>query len=60
MILASTLNLDGSKDNEKGFRDVSRSGPGTGIGIEQTLADSYDYVMHGKVYRFEDTEGDSM
>lgn len=60
LVLASTLNLDGSKDNEKGFRDVSRSGPGAGLGMEQTLADSYDYVMHGKVYRFEDTETDSM
>lgn len=60
LVIASTLNLDGSKDNEKGYRDVSRSGPGAGVGMEQTLADGFDYVMHGKVYRFEEGEGDNM
>ncbi|KAF2405196.1 RNA polymerase, partial [Trichodelitschia bisporula] len=44
LLLASTLNLDGSKD-DKGWRDR----PG-----EQTLADLYDYVCYGKVYRFEE------
>lgn len=59
--LASTLNLDGSKDSDqRGFRDVSRSGPGAGLQQEQTLADGYDYVMHGKVYRFDEGEGENM
>ena len=48
--LASTLSLDGSKDDNKGWRDV-RMG-------EQTLADEYDYVCHGKIYRFMEGDGD--
>jgi DNA-directed RNA polymerase I, II, and III subunit RPABC3 len=45
VLLASTLNLDGSKDApEKGWRETG----------EQTLADMWDYVMYGKVYRFEE------
>jgi DNA-directed RNA polymerases I, II, and III subunit RPABC3 len=60
LCIASTLNLDGSKDTDhRGFRDVSRSGPGA-IGTDQTLADSYDYVMFGKVYRFDEGEGENM
>ncbi|KAL8673392.1 MAG: hypothetical protein Q9168_002182 [Polycauliona sp. 1 TL-2023] len=46
--IASSLSLDGTKDDTKGWRAVGRG--------EQTLADEYDYVCHGKVYRFE--EGD--
>jgi len=46
LALASTLNLDGTKD-DRGWRDLQRSG-------EQTLADSYDYVCRGKVYRIEE------
>lgn len=46
--LVSTLNLDGSKDDEKGtWRDK------TG---ESTLADLWQYVCFGKVYRFEEGE----
>lgn len=51
MVLATTLNLDGTKD-EKGWRELSRG--------ESTLADMYDYVCYGKVYRFEEGDGDSM
>ena len=48
MLLASTLSLDGNKDDEsKGWRDV---------GNESTLADMFDYVCHGKIYKFEDVE----
>lgn len=49
-MLASTLNLDGTKDDfeGKGWRDLS-----TG---EATLADLWQYVCFGRVYRFE--EGD--
>lgn len=50
--LALSLNLDGSKDDGKGWREVGRG--------EQTLADEYDYVCHGKVYRFEEGNGENM
>lgn len=48
MCLASTLALDGKGDtvaaaSRAGWKDV-------GMG----LADEYDYVCHGKVYRFEE------
>lgn len=48
MALASTLSLDGKEDSgaKNGWREV-------GMG-EQTLANDYDYVCHGKVYRFEE------
>ncbi len=52
MVLASTLALDGSKDDEKGWRETQRG--------EASLADMYDYVCHGKIYRFEEGEGDNM
>ncbi|CAL3962630.1 hypothetical protein PZA11_000265 [Diplocarpon coronariae] len=52
LVLANTLALDGSKDGGKGWRDVSRHGPGG----EATLADMFDYVCHGKIYKFEDGE----
>jgi DNA-directed RNA polymerase I, II, and III subunit RPABC3 len=43
--LATTLKLDGSKDEEKmGWRELGKGG-------EATLADMYDYVCYGKVYR---------
>ncbi|KKK13330.1 hypothetical protein P175DRAFT_077163 [Aspergillus ochraceoroseus IBT 24754] len=45
MALASTLSLDG-KEEKSGWREV-------GMG-EQSLANDYDYVCHGKVYRFEE------
>jgi DNA-directed RNA polymerase I, II, and III subunit RPABC3 len=51
-VLASSLALDGSKEDSKGWRDVSRNGPGG----ETTLADMFDYVCHGKIYKFEDGE----
>lgn len=48
MALASTLSLDGKEDSgaRASWREV-------GMG-EQTLANDYDYVCHGKVYRFEE------
>jgi len=48
MLLADTLNLDGSADEvqKRGWRPP-RAG-------EQTLADLWDYVCYGKVYRHED------
>lgn len=50
--LSLSLNLDGSKDDSKGWREV-------GMG-EQTLANEYDYVCHGKIYRFEEGAGDNI
>jgi len=41
LVLASTLNLDGSPDDHFSYAPT----PG-----EPTLADTYDYVMHGKVF----------
>jgi DNA-directed RNA polymerases I, II, and III subunit RPABC3 len=52
MCLASSINLDGSKDDGKGWRDANKG--------EATLADDYDYVCHGKVYRFEEGNGENM
>lgn len=49
--LATTLNLDGSRDDEKTWRDVAKPGV-------QTLADGYNYVCYGKVYKFEDGKAD--
>jgi DNA-directed RNA polymerases I, II, and III subunit RPABC3 len=42
--LSSSLRLDGKED--KGWRDLQRG--------ERTLADDYDYVCYGKVYRFDE------
>lgn len=52
LLLASTLSLDGTKDDGKGWRDVGRG--------EASVADDYDYVCHGKIYRFEEGEQDNM
>ena len=51
-VLASSLSLDGTKDDGKGWRDVGRNVDGA----EPTLADMFDYVCHGKIYKFEDGE----
>lgn len=47
--LASTLSLDGSVDDDRGWRDVAKA-------ELQTLADGYEYVCYGKVYKFEDSK----
>ena len=52
-VLATSLALDGSKDDEKGWRDVTKMG-----GNEATLADMFEYVCHGKIYKFDDAEKD--
>lgn len=49
MSLASTLALDGKKDEGRSWREVSKG--------ESTLADHYDYVMYGKIYKFDEGEG---
>jgi len=53
VVLATTLALDGSKE-DKGWRDVIKNGAGG----ETTLADMFDYVCHGKLYKFEDSDKD--
>ena len=45
LALASTLSLDGAPDD--GTFDQSR---------RKSLADKYEYVMYGKVYKYSDTE----
>ena len=53
MCLASTLSLDGSKDEGRSWKDIAKG--------ESTLADSYDYCNFGRVYRFaENSEGESL
>ncbi|EME40704.1 hypothetical protein DOTSEDRAFT_47000 [Dothistroma septosporum NZE10] len=54
MLIASTLNLDGTKDEaNQGWRGKRDADP--------TLADMWDYVCYGKVYRVEDVgEGDQI
>ncbi|KAF2838879.1 UDP-glucose 4-epimerase Gal10 [Patellaria atrata CBS 101060] len=50
LVLAQTLKMDGSKE-EKGWREA---------GNEATLADMFDYVCHGKVYRFEEADNENI
>lgn len=47
--LASTLSLDGAADDDRGWRDAVK------VGVA-TLADSYEYVCYGKIYKFEDSK----
>lgn len=51
VILATSLTLDGSKDEETGWRDATKSSDAA-----PTLADAFDYVCHGRIYKFEDDE----
>ena len=53
ILIATTLSLDGSKQDDRGWRDPSRQG-------ESTLADMFDYVCHGKVYKFEQGDADTL
>lgn len=51
IVLASTLSLDGIKDDVKGgWREPD--------GLN--LADEYEYVCHGKIYRFEEEDQENM
>ncbi|KAK6524488.1 DNA-directed RNA polymerases I, II, and III subunit RPABC3 [Arthrobotrys megalospora] len=54
LVLASTLKLDGSSDigeAKQGWRDLDEM---------PTLADGYEYVCYGKIYRFEEAGVDSL
>ncbi|XP_010526383.1 PREDICTED: DNA-directed RNA polymerases II, IV and V subunit 8B [Tarenaya hassleriana] len=48
MALAHTLNLDGTPDT--GYYAP---------GVKKSLADKYEYVMHGKLYKISEREGKS-
>ncbi|KAF7545850.1 hypothetical protein G7Z17_g8862 [Cylindrodendrum hubeiense] len=50
VVLSTTLALDGTKDDDKGWRDVGKAGD-----APATIADLYDYVCYGKIYKFEET-----
>ncbi|KAF4828078.1 DNA-directed RNA polymerases I, II, and III subunit RPABC3 [Colletotrichum siamense] len=52
VVLATSLAHDGSKDEEKGWRDVTKGNHDR----EPTLADMFDYVCYGKIYKFEDAD----
>jgi DNA-directed RNA polymerase I, II, and III subunit RPABC3 len=56
MVLATSLSLDPSKKDKGetavgGWREQSKGEP--------TLADMFEYVCHGKNYRFEDADGEA-
>lgn len=56
VVLTTTLSPDGSKEDDKGWRDVGKAGD-----APATLADLYDYVCYGKIYKFEETfDGNTM
>ena len=46
VVLASTLNLDGTPDDHFSYNSSAK-------GTEPSLADAYDYVMHGRVFEME-------
>ncbi|KAL0933049.1 DNA-directed RNA polymerases i [Colletotrichum truncatum] len=52
VVLATSLAHDGTKDDEKGWRDVTKGSHDR----EPTLADMFDYVCYGKIYKFEDAD----
>ncbi|KAJ3089748.1 hypothetical protein HK102_005582 [Quaeritorhiza haematococci] len=64
IVLATSI-TDGGPNDREAWRDVSASAAtnaGTGRGAtavtsKKTLADDFDYVMHGKVFKFDDTGG---
>ncbi|GER44037.1 DNA-directed RNA polymerases I [Striga asiatica] len=54
MVLASTLNLDGTPDSgyiSTDLAEVPTSTCNEGDGNKKSLADKFDYVMQGKLYR---------
>lgn len=46
VVLASTLNLDGTPDDHFSYSASAN-------GSEPSLADAYDYVMHGRVFQID-------
>ncbi|KAI5923634.1 DNA-directed RNA polymerases and 3 polypeptide [Camillea tinctor] len=61
--LATSLALDGGASSSNGGAEPSRERGWKDVkgGGESTLADLYDYVCHGKIYKFEDgTDGQTI
>jgi len=57
IVIATSLYLDGSKDEEKGWRDATKAGGNN----ETMLSDMFEYVCHGKIYKFDDgSDGKTM
>ncbi|KAJ2901973.1 putative dna-directed rna polymerases i protein [Zalerion maritima] len=54
IVLATSLSPDGSKDEGVGWREQARTGP-----PEPSLADNFDYVCRGKIYKFVEGEDQS-
>ncbi|PHH79974.1 hypothetical protein CDD80_3259 [Ophiocordyceps camponoti-rufipedis] len=50
VVLTTTLSPDGAKEDEKGWRDTGKGGDAVA-----TIADLFDYVCYGKIYKFEET-----
>lgn len=53
VLITSTLNLDGSKDENTergGWREKK----------EPNIADQWDYVCYGKVYKFDESDSNNM
>lgn len=48
LVLSQTLSLDGSATETDGYYDASRHSS-----KQRSLADEYEYVMYGKVYKFD-------
>ncbi|OLY81457.1 DNA-directed RNA polymerases I, II, and III subunit rpabc3 [Smittium mucronatum] len=64
LVLASSLNLNsasaasGQQSNlDSGFGKADANWRTVVGGTERSLADEYDYVMYGRIYRFDDTTG---
>jgi DNA-directed RNA polymerase I, II, and III subunit RPABC3 len=51
LVLATSLALEHKRSSDKGWRDYTK-----GDDDSPTLSDSFDYVCHGKIYKFEDDE----
>jgi DNA-directed RNA polymerases I, II, and III subunit RPABC3 len=52
--LATTLNLDGTS-MQRGHVDTKSEIYDRSIGVRETLADKYDYVVFGKVFKYRDS-----
>ena len=49
MVLARSLNSDGVMHDNEGYFDATRQ-------MKNTLANDYEYVMYGKVYKFDENK----
>ncbi|KAJ1912919.1 DNA-directed RNA polymerases I, II, and III subunit RPABC3 [Mycoemilia scoparia] len=59
LVLASSLGVSGAKDGSTGaagFSKTDSSWRAVVSGTERSLADDYEYVMYGRIYRYEDSD----